>query len=114
MEDYIRDIRKQGDTWNCNLCNSKCTFRTGEPVFDKLHAELGKAMLSINAVKDLNLEVVLMDQMKGSEHNDLFNANGSTRTIFQEAYKAELAMVWIFISELLLSPLPQLCKNKNH
>jgi chorismate synthase len=42
--------------------------------------------------------------MKGSEHNDLFNANGSTRTNLQEAYKAELAMVWIFISELLLSP----------
>jgi chorismate synthase len=33
------------------LCYSKCSNGLGEPVFDKLHAELGKAMLSINAVK---------------------------------------------------------------
>lgn len=45
----------------------------GEPVFDKLHAELGKAMLSINAVKGFEygsgFEGV---KMKGSEHNDAF------------------------------------------
>jgi chorismate synthase len=45
----------------------------GEPVFDKLHAELGKAMLSINAVKGFEygsgFEGV---QLYGSEHNDAF------------------------------------------
>ena len=45
----------------------------GEPVFDKLHAELGKAMLSINAVKGFEygsgFEGV---KLKGSEHNDAF------------------------------------------
>ena len=45
----------------------------GEPVFDKLHAELGKAMLSINAVKGFEygsgFEGV---QLKGSQHNDEF------------------------------------------
>ena len=56
----------------------------GEPVFDKLHAELGKAMLSINAVKGFEygsgFEGV---KMLGSEHNDLFeNKEGKiiTRT----------------------------------
>lgn len=83
MEDYIRDIRKQGDTVGgivtCVIQN--VPLGLGEPVFDKLHAELGKAMLSINAVKGFEFGSGFDgSQMKGSEHNDLFNANGSTRT----------------------------------
>lgn len=83
MEDYIRDIRKQGDTVGgivtCVIEN--VPLGLGEPVFDKLHAELGKAMLSINAVKGFEFGSGFDgSQMKGSEHNDLFNANGSTRT----------------------------------
>jgi chorismate synthase len=54
----------------------------GEPVFDKLHAELGKAMLSINAVKGFEygsgFEGV---QLRGSQHNDEFyNDQGIIRT----------------------------------
>jgi chorismate synthase len=57
----------------------------GEPVFDKLHAELGKAMLSINAVKGFEygsgFEGV---KLRGSEHNDQFytdeQGNVKTRT----------------------------------
>jgi chorismate synthase len=53
----------------------------GEPVFDKLHAELGKAMLSINAVKGFEYGSGFNGTtMKGSEHNDLFNTDGSTKT----------------------------------
>lgn len=45
----------------------------GEPVFDKLHAELGKAMLSINAVKGFEIGSGFSAvEMKGSEHNDSF------------------------------------------
>ena len=58
----------------------------GEPVFDKLHAELGKAMLSINAVKGFEygsgFEGV---KMRGSAHNDVFDQEGdevSTRSNF--------------------------------
>jgi chorismate synthase len=51
----------------------------GEPVFDKLHAELGKAMLSINAVKGFEygsgFEGV---KMRGSQHNDAFYKEGDT------------------------------------
>jgi chorismate synthase len=53
MEEYIKEIRKDGDTVGgvvtCVIQN--VPIGLGEPVFDKLHAELGKAMLSINAVK---------------------------------------------------------------
>lgn len=45
----------------------------GEPVFDKLHANLGKAMLSINAVKGFEIGSGFAGtKMRGSEHNDIF------------------------------------------
>ncbi|MCB0747381.1 MAG: chorismate synthase, partial [Ignavibacteriae bacterium] len=51
------------------------------PVFDKLHADLGKAMLSINAVKGFEYGSGFCGtEMKGSEHNDIFNPDGSTQT----------------------------------
>lgn len=54
----------------------------GEPVFDKLHAELGKAMLSINAVKGFEYGSGFAGvEMYGSEHNDAFEkAGGEIRT----------------------------------
>ncbi|MBC5842517.1 chorismate synthase [Flavobacterium sp. F-380] len=83
MEEYIREIRKQGDTVGgvvtCVIQNVPVGL--GEPVFDKLHAELGKAMLSINAVKGFEYGSGFEgSKMKGSEHNDLYNCDGSTRT----------------------------------
>jgi len=75
MISYIDAIRKSGDTIGgkitCIIDN--CPAGVGSPVFDKLHAELGKAMLSINAVKGFEygsgFEAI---KMKGSEHNDSF------------------------------------------
>src|SRR5690349_11036767 len=56
----------------------------GEPVFDKLHAELGKAMLSINAVKGFEYGSGFEGiKMRGSAHNDAFYRDGDrirTRT----------------------------------
>jgi len=83
MEEYIKQIRKEGDTVGgtvtCVIQNVPVGL--GEPVFDKLHAELGKAMLSINAVKGFEYGSGFCGaRMKGSEHNDLFNADGSTKS----------------------------------
>ncbi len=83
MEELIRDIRKQGDTVGgtitCVLQN--VPLGLGEPVFDKLHANLGKAMLSINAVKGFEYGSGFCGaQMKGSDHNDLYNPDGTTKT----------------------------------
>lgn len=54
----------------------------GEPVFDKLSADLGKAMLSINAVKGFEIGSGFSSMgMRGSTHNDvLINENGKVRT----------------------------------
>jgi chorismate synthase len=83
MEAYIKQIRKEGDTVGgivtCVIKN--VAVGLGEPVFDKLHAELGKAMLSINAVKGFEYGSGFEGTtMKGSAHNDLFNTDGSTKT----------------------------------
>lgn len=83
MKDKIKAIRKEGDTIggtvSCVIQNVPVGL--GEPVFDKLHAELGKAMLSINAVKGFEYGSGFQGtKMKGSAHNDLFNNDGSTKT----------------------------------
>ena len=83
MINYISKIKKSGDTVggiiSCVIEN--VPIGLGEPVFDKLHAELGKAMLSINAVKGFEYGSGFKGaSLKGSQHNDLFNADGSTKT----------------------------------
>ncbi|MEK9614145.1 MAG: chorismate synthase [Flavobacteriaceae bacterium] len=83
MERYIKQIRKEGDTVGgvISCVIKKVPVGLGEPAFDKLHAELGKAMLSINAVKGFEYGSGFSGtQMKGSEHNDLFNTDGTTQT----------------------------------
>lgn len=83
MEELIREVRKDGDTIGGRI---RCVIEgvpagLGEPVFDKLHAELGKAMLSINAVKGFEIGSGFSSvTMRGSEHNDLFTADGKTKT----------------------------------
>jgi chorismate synthase len=75
MIDFIMDVKKAGDTIGgmvtCHIIG--CPVGLGAPVFDKLHADLGKAMLGINAVKGFEygsgFDCV---SMRGSAHNDAF------------------------------------------
>jgi chorismate synthase len=79
----IKEIRKAGDTIGGTItCVAQnVPVGLGEPIFHKLHAELGKAMLSINAVKGFEFGSGFCgSKMKGSEHNDVFNADGSTQS----------------------------------
>ena len=85
METYIKEVRGKGDTVggivSCVIKNVPVGL--GEPVFDKLHAELGKAMLSINAVKGFEYGSGFHGStMYGSDHNDSFNNDGTTKTNF--------------------------------
>lgn len=83
MEAYIRAVRKEGDTIGGIITGviQNVPIGLGEPVFDKLHAQLGKAMLSINAVKGFEFGSGFKGvEMKGSEHNDAYNADGTTKT----------------------------------
>ena len=79
----IKAVKKQGDTIGGTItCVAQhMPIGLGEPVFDKLHAQLGMAMLSINAVKGFEYGSGFCGaKMKGSEHNDLYNEDGTTKT----------------------------------
>jgi len=79
MIEKIDQVRKAGDTIGGIVTGvaQKVPVGLGEPVFDKLHADLGKAMLSINAVKGFEygsgFEGV---KLNGSLHNDEFYMDG--------------------------------------
>lgn len=85
MTKRILEVRKAGDTigGHVSAVITGCPVGLGEPVFDRLHADLGKAMLSINASKGFEygsgFEGV---NMLGSEHNDAFfkDEKGEIRT----------------------------------
>ncbi|MBK7183657.1 MAG: chorismate synthase [Bacteroidetes bacterium] len=83
MIQKIEQVRKAGDTIGGQIA---CVVKNvpvglGEPVFDKLHADLGKAMLSINAVKGFEYGSGFAGtKMLGSQHNDIFKAGDTITT----------------------------------
>lgn len=75
MFNYIDQVRKDGDSIGGVITGviKNVPAGWGEPVFDKLHAELGKAMLSINAVKGFEYGSGFDGvELLGSRHNDSF------------------------------------------
>ncbi|MEP4534148.1 MAG: chorismate synthase [Cyclobacteriaceae bacterium] len=84
MFDYIDGVRKDQDTVGGVVTGviKGVPVGLGEPVFDRLHAELGKAMLSINAVKGFEYGSGFEGiKLRGSQHNDEFYQDGDrTRT----------------------------------
>ncbi|MFO8087416.1 MAG: chorismate synthase [Bacteroidales bacterium] len=81
VEKYIAMLREEGDTVggviSCEIRN--VAVGLGAPVYHKLHADLGAAMLGINAVKGFETgEGFAAAQMKGSEHNDAWIMDDDT------------------------------------
>jgi chorismate synthase len=80
---HIEELRDSGDSVGGVIT---CIIKgvpagLGEPVFDKLHADLGKAMLSINAVKGFEIgSGFAAAGMRGSQHNDSFTEGFATKT----------------------------------
>ena len=78
MIKYITQVKESGDSIGGVI---RCLIRNvpvglGEPVFDKLNADLGKAMLSINAVKGFEIGSGFAGvELLGSEHNDVLKLN---------------------------------------
>ena len=81
MIDLIKEVKKAGDTiggvMTCVI--QGCPVGLGEPAFDKLHADLAKAMLSINAAKGFEYGSGFDGvAMRGSQHNDAFYTDYNT------------------------------------
>ena len=85
MAQLIAEVKADGDTIGgvITAVIKGCPIGLGEPVFDKLHAQLGAAMLGINAVKGFEYgEGFAGVTARGSQQNDIFvpNGNGSITT----------------------------------
>lgn len=82
MEERIREARKSGDSLGgvVEAVARHVPAGWGEPVFDKLDADLAKAMLSIPACKGFEIGSGFAGaEMLGSEHNDAFYADPAGR-----------------------------------
>lgn len=80
MEALIAEMKREGDTiGGVVTCVIKgCPVGLGEPEFDKLHAQLGAAMLSINAAKGFEYgEGFAGSSWRGSQQNDVFNPSSN-------------------------------------
>ncbi len=115
MESHIKEIRKEGDTVGgivtCIIKN--VPIGIGEPVFDKLHAKLGQAMLSINAVKGFEFGSGFNGvKMKGSQHNDLFNSDGSTKTNYSGGIQGGISNGMDIYFNIAFKPVSTIMKSQ--
>ncbi|MDH3671296.1 MAG: chorismate synthase [Gammaproteobacteria bacterium] len=79
MESHINELRKDGDSIGAriNVVASGVPVGLGEPVFDKLDAEIARALISINAVKGVEIGAGFSSiEQRGSEHRDEITPDG--------------------------------------
>ena len=79
LEEYMDDLRKSGDSIGAriNIVASNMITGLGEPIFDRLDADIAHAMMSINAVKGIEIGAGFkVVNQKGSDHRDLITPEG--------------------------------------
>ncbi len=79
LEDYIKAIRKEGSSIGArvNVVASGVPTGLGEPIFDRLDAEIAHALMSINAVKGVEIGAGFASvEQKGTEHRDEITPEG--------------------------------------
>lgn len=117
----IKEIKKAGNTIGGTIT---CVLRNmpvglGEPVFGKLQAELAKAMLNINAAKGFEYGSGFEGaKMTGTEHNDLFNEDFSTKTNYSGGIQGGISNGMDIYFKVAFKPVatilkPQESLNKN-
>ena len=77
LEKYMDDLRKEGNSIGAriNVYAKKVPLGLGEPVFDRIDADIAKAMMSINAVKGVEIGAGFLSvTQKGTEHRDEITA----------------------------------------
>ncbi len=116
MEELIREIRKDGDTiGGCVRCEIKeVPVGLGEPVFDRLNAELGKAMLSINAAKGFEFGSGFAGvEMRGSQHNDEFLQDGKTKTNYSGGIQGGISNGMPIYFRVAFKPVATIIQEQN-
>ena len=116
MENLISEIKKEGDTLGgiiqCIVKNVPAGL--GEPVFDKLHASLGKSMLSINAVKGFEIGSGFESaSMKGSDHNDVFDTKETTISNFSGGIQGGISNGMPIVFRVAFKPVATIMKSQD-
>ena len=119
MENLIKKIKKQGDTIGgvieCRINNVPAGL--GEPVFDKLEADLAKAMMSINASKGFEVGSGFEGtKMKGSKHNDSWEnkeGNISTKTNYSGGIQGGISNGMPITFKVAFKPVATLLKDQD-
>jgi chorismate synthase len=118
MTSFIEKIKDEGDTVGgiitCMIENVPAGW--GEPVFEKLHARLGFAMLNINAVKGFEIGSGFDGiKLKGSQHNDLFfveNGKVFTKTNFSGGVQGGISNGQSIYFNVAFKPVATLLQNQ--
>ncbi len=111
----IKEVRKNGDTIGGVITGvvQNVPQGLGEPIFDKLQASLGKALLSINAVKGIEFGSGFCSaEMRGSQHNDIFNSDGSTQSNLSGGIQGGLSNGMDIYFRLAFKPVSTLMKEQ--
>lgn len=116
MESYIQQLKKTGDTTGgvvtCVIKN--VPIGLGNPVFDRLEAELAKAMLSINASKGFQIGSGFQGtELLGSQHNDLFNQDGTTQTNYSGGVLGGISNGMDIYFDVAFKPVATLLQKQN-
>jgi len=118
MISRIEEVKKEGDTIGGIVSGliTNVPIGLGEPVFDKLHADLGKAMLSINAAKGFDCGWAFEGLgMKGSEFNDLFvkkNGKITTKTNYSGGIQAGISNGNDIYFQVIFKPVSTIMKKQ--
>ena len=118
MSKKIIQIANEGDTIGGEITGVAMNVPPGwgEPVFDKLHADLAKAMLSINAVKSFKIgfENTDISSCKGSQVNDLFVDNsGETLTNYSGGIQGGISNGNDIYFSIAFKPVATIMKNQD-
>ncbi len=118
MIELIETTKKEGDTIGgvVSAVVSNMPVGLGEPIFDKLSAALGHAMLSINAVKGFEIGSGFKGAtMKGSDHNDAFVAgdNITTQTNHSGGIQGGISNGEDIVFKVAFKPVATIMKEQN-
>jgi len=112
----IEQTKLEGDSLGGKItCFAKgVPVGLGEPVFDRINADLAKAMLSINAVKGFELGSGFDSiSMKGSEHNDEILSGGKTKTNFSGGIQGGISNGEVIYFNVAFKPVATIKKSQN-
>ena len=114
----IEKTKKQGDTIGGEITVVATGVPTGwgEPVFDKLHADIGRGMLGINAVHGFKYGFggVDISSSKGSEVNDtIIDVSGKTKTNFSGGIQGGISNGNDIYCEVAFKPVATIMQKQN-